>query len=285
MTAAAHERSGRLTGRTALVTGAARGQGRAHVLALAREGADIIAVDVPGEVKGLAYPMGSAEELDATAADARRLGARVVVIQCDVRDGEALVRAVGEGVGELGSLDVVVANAGIAGVPYATHEIPEPVWQQMLDINLTGVWNTVRAGVPHLIRSGGGSVILISSAAGLTRGYANIAHYAAAKHGMVGLMRTLATELGAQRIRANTIHPTQVNTPMINNPATYQLFCPGVEDPTVEDFLPVSTGMHVLPTPWVEPEDISNVVLFLASDEARFVTGATIPVDAGCLVK
>lgn len=281
----APERSGRVAGKTALVTGAARGQGRAHVLALAREGADIIAVDVPGEVHGLAYDMGTAEELEATAAEARNLGARVAVIQCDVRNGERLVRAVEDGVRDLGALDVVVANAGIAGVPYATHEIPQPVWEQMLDVNLTGVWNTVRAGVPHLIRSGGGSVILTSSAAGLTRGYANIAHYAAAKHGTVGLMRTLATELGAHGIRANTIHPTQVNTPMINNPATYQLFCPGIEGPTVEDFLPVSTSMHVLPTPWVEPEDVSNVVLFLASDEARFVTGATIPVDAGCLVK
>lgn len=278
-------RPGRVVGKVALVTGAARGQGRAHALRLAAEGADLIVVDVPDAVDGLAYPMGTAAELAETADLARGAGARVVEFSCDVRNAEELTAGVAEGVTELGRLDVVVANAGIAGVPFAVQEIPDDVWRQMLDINLTGAWNSVRAAVPHLIESGGGSIVITSSAAGMTRGYANIAHYAAAKHGTVGLMRTLAVELGPHGIRANTVHPTQVNTPMINNPATYRLFCPDVDEPTVEDFLPVSAGMHPLPTPWVEPEDVANVVLFLASDEARFVTGATIPVDAGCLVR
>lgn len=280
------ERVGRVAGKVALVTGAARGQGRAHVVRLAEEGADIIALDADREIEGLVYPSGSAEDLAETARVAEAHGARVVTGRVDVRDAERLTRMVSGAVAELGRLDVVAANAGIAGRPFAAHEIPESVWQQMLDINLTGVWHTVKAAVPHLIEGGrGGSLILTSSAVGRTKGYANIAHYASAKHGVVGLMQTLAVELAEHGIRANSLHPTQVNTPMINNPQTYALFCPGVENPDLEDFLPVSQSMHPMPTPWVEPEDVANAVLFLASDEARFITGAAIPVDAGCLVK
>lgn len=279
-------RPGRVAGKVALVTGAARGQGRAHAVRLAEEGADIIALDADKEIEGMVYPSGSAAELAETARLAEAHGARVVTGRVDVRDAEGMARVVAEAVAELGRLDIVAANAGIAGLPFATHEIPEGVWQQMLDINLTGVWHTVKATVPHLISGGrGGSLILTSSAAGRTKGYANIAHYASAKHGVVGLMETLAVELAEHGIRANSLHPTQVNTPMINNSQTYALFCPGVENPGLADFLPVSQSMHPLPTPWVEPEDVANAVLFLASDEARFITGAAIPVDAGCLVK
>ncbi|MEU6643601.1 mycofactocin-coupled SDR family oxidoreductase [Saccharomonospora sp. NPDC046836] len=277
--------SGRVAGKVALVTGAARGQGRAHAIRLAEEGADVIALDADKQIEGMVYPTGTATELAETARLVEATDRRVVTGRVDVRDAAALKSVVDAAVTELGGLDIVVANAGIAGLPFEAHAIPDTVWQQMIDINLTGVWHTVKAGTPHLLAGGrGGSIVLISSAAGL-RAYANIAHYVAAKHGVVGLMRTLAVELAPHGIRANSIHPTQVNTPMINNPKTYELFCPGVENPTVEDFLPVSQAMNALPTPWVEPVDVSNAVLFLASDEARFITGATLPVDAGCLVK
>ena len=154
----------------------------------------------------------------------------------------------------------------------------------MIDINLTGVWHTAKAAIPHLRAAGGGSIILTSSAAGLMA-YPNIAHYVSAKHGVVGLMRTLALELAPDMIRVNSIHPTQVDTPMIQNEATYRLFRPDLDHPTRADFEPASQAMNALPIPWVDPVDISNAVLFLASDEARYITGVTLPVDAGCLIK
>jgi (+)-trans-carveol dehydrogenase/(-)-trans-carveol dehydrogenase len=275
----------RVLGKVALITGAARGQGRAHAIRLAEEGADIIAIDVPREVIDVGYPMGTEEELAETAAAVEALDRRIITNAVDVRDSQALTDAVGAAVAELGRLDIISANAGIASLPYPGHEIPENVWQQMIDINLTGVWHTVKAGVPHLLAGkNGGSVILTSSAAGL-KGYAQIAHYVAAKHGVVGLMRSLAQELGPQGIRVNSIHPTQVDTPMIQNEGTYRIFRPDLENPTREDFEPASASTNILPIPWVEPVDVSNAVLFLASDEARYITGATLPVDAGCVIK
>ncbi|PYE12427.1 (+)-trans-carveol dehydrogenase/(-)-trans-carveol dehydrogenase [Williamsia limnetica] len=275
----------RLQNKVALITGAARGQGRAHAIRLAEEGADIIAVDIPREVIDIGYPMGTEAELADTAAAVEALDRRIITAAVDVRDIDALTAAVTSSVAELGRLDIISANAGIAASPHAGHEIPEDAWQQMLDINLTGVWHTVKAGVPHMLAAGnGGSIILTSSAAGL-KGYASIAHYVAAKHGVVGLMRSLTQELGPQGIRVNSIHPTQVDTPMIQNESTYRIFRPDLEKPTREDFEPASATTNILPIPWVEPVDVSNAVLFLASDEARYITGATLPVDAGCVVK
>lgn len=275
----------RVRGKVALITGAARGQGRAHAIRLAEEGADIIAVDVPRDVIDIGYPMGTEEELAETAAAVEKLDRRVITSAVDVRDVEALSAAVDAAVTELGRLDIISANAGIAGSPHPGHQIPEDAWQQMLDINLTGVWHTVKAGVPHILSGGrGGSVVLTSSAAGL-KGYASIAHYVAAKHGVVGLMRSLAQELGPLGVRVNSIHPTQVDTPMIQNESTYKIFRPDLEKPTREDFEPASATTNIIPIPWVEPVDVSNAVLFLASDEARYITGATLPVDAGCVIK
>jgi (+)-trans-carveol dehydrogenase len=187
-------------------------------------------------------------------------------------------------VAQLGRLDIVSANAGI--VSYGTlDDITEQTWQDMIDINLTGVWRTVRASLPHIRAGGrGGSIILTSSTAGLMA-YPGIGHYTAAKHGVVGLMRTLALELAPEMIRVNSVHPTSVNTDMVNNEATYKLFVPGVENPTTEQFAEVSTQMQALPIPWVEPVDISNALLFLASDEGRYITGVALPVDAGVIIK
>ena len=276
---------GRIEGKVALITGAARGQGREHAIRLAEEGADIIAVDVPREIVDIGYEAGTADELAETARFVEKLGRRVITLELDVRDAEALTNGVNGAVAELGRLDIVSANAGIASNPHLAHEIPETTWQQMLDINLTGVWHTAKAGIPHLIEGGrGGAIVLTSSAAGL-KGYARIAHYVSAKHGVVGLMRSLANELAPHGIRVNSIHPTQVDTPMIQNEGTYRIFRPDLEAPTREDFEPASASTNALPIPWVEPRDVSNALLFLVSDEARYITGATLPVDAGCLIK
>jgi (+)-trans-carveol dehydrogenase len=272
---------GRVEGKVALITGAARGQGRSHAVRLAQEGADIIAIDVPDAITGLPYEVGTEEELAETVALVERLDRRIVSAKADVRNFEALKAAVDAGVAELGRLDIIVANAGIGSTPYKTHELPEEIWQQMIDINLSGVWHAAKAGVPHLLAGGrGGSIILTSSEAGL-RAFANIGHYVSAKHGVVGLMRTLAVELAPDMIRVNSVHPTQVDTPMIMNEASYRLFAPELEHPTREDFAPRSQALNALPIPWVEAVDVSNAVLWLASDEARYITGVPLPVDAG----
>src|SRR6187402_1130823 len=200
-------RMGRLEGKVAFVTGAARGQGRSHALRLAEEGADIVAVDVCRQLASVPYPMATPEDLTETAKLVEDLDRRIVVREADVRDSARLADVVAEGIGEFGRLDIIVANAGIVSMA-PTLELDEDSWQEMIDVNLTGVWKTLKAAVPAMIEAGnGGSVIITSSAAGL-RGFANIAHYVAAKHGVVGLMKTLAQELAPHMIRVNTVNPT-----------------------------------------------------------------------------
>ena len=277
--------AGRVAGKVAFITGAARGQGRSHAVRLAQEGADIIAVDVCADMPGMPYAGATEQDLAETVKEVEALDRRIVATKADVRDYGAVKAALDDGVTQLGRLDIVSANAGIGSSPYAAQELAEQTWQDMIDVNLSGVWHTAKAAVPHLIEGGhGGSIVLTSSAAGL-QAYANIAHYVSAKHGVVGLMRTLALELAPHSIRVNSIHPTQVDTPMIQNEATYRLFRPDLEHPTRADFEPASQAMNVLPIPWVDAVNISNAVLFLASDEARYITGVALPVDAGCLLK
>jgi SDR family mycofactocin-dependent oxidoreductase len=277
--------TGRVAGKVAFITGAARGQGRSHAIRLAQEGADIIAVDICEDVPGIPYPGPTEADLAETAKQVEALDRRIVATKADVRDYPALKAAVDDGVAQLGRLDIVSANAGIGASPVKAWEMDDSTWQTMVDINLTGVWHAAKAAIPHLIEGGnGGSIILTSSAAGL-QAYENIAHYVSAKHGVVGLMRTLALELAPYMIRVNSIHPTQVDTDMIQNEATYRLFRPDLEHPTREDFASASQSVNALPIPWVEPVDISNAVLFLASDEGRYITGVTLPVDAGTVIK
>jgi (+)-trans-carveol dehydrogenase/(-)-trans-carveol dehydrogenase len=276
--------TGRVEGKVAFITGAARGQGRSHAIRLAQEGADIIAVDLNEAIPGTGTPGATDADLAETVKQVEALDRRIVARKADVRDFAAIKSALDDGVAELGRLDIVSANAGIASLPHLTHELPEETWQTMIDINLSGVWHTAKAAIPHLIAGGrGGAIILTSSAAGL-KAYANIAHYVSAKHGVVGLMKTLAVELAPHRIRVNSLHPTQVDTPMIQNPATYELFT-GNPEATREEFAPVSQALNALPVPWVEPVDVSNALLWLASDEARYVTGVPLPIDAGAIVK
>jgi SDR family mycofactocin-dependent oxidoreductase len=275
----------RVKGKVAFITGAARGQGRSHALRLAEEGADIVAVDVCDNIRNVAYAGATAEDLAETVRQVEALGRRILAVKADVRDLSALQAAADEGMSRFGRLDVVVANAGISSTFRATADLSEEEWRDMLDINLTGVWLTTKVTVPHLLAGGsGGSIVLTSSAAGL-RSYPNIAHYASSKHGVVGLMRTLALELGPSGIRVNSIHPTQVDTAMIMNDAMFRLLRPELASPTRDDMAPISQAMHALPMPWVQPEDISNAVLFLASEEARCITGVALPIDAGCTVK
>ena len=275
---------GRVENKVAVITGAARGQGRTHAVRLAEEGADIIAVDICGPVEGVGYPASTSDDLAETVALVQKHGRRAVAREADVRNFEELRGAVADGVAELGRLDIVCANAGIATFGQAL-DLSEDSWQTMIDVNLTGVWHTVKAAVPHIIEGDrGGSVILTSSAAGL-KGFMNCGHYTAAKHGVVGLMRTLTGELAPHRIRVNTIHPTNVRTTMFLNEDTYHLFAPAVVNPTQDDVIDVATMMNYLPIPWVDPEDISAAVLFLASDDARYITGVALPIDAGLLAK
>jgi (+)-trans-carveol dehydrogenase len=277
--------AGRVEGKVAFVTGAARGQGRSHAIRLAQEGADIIAVDIAAQIGSVPYAMATPADLAETVRQVEALDRRIVSAQADVRDYGALKAALDEGVAQLGKLDIVSANAGIFSFG-TLDELSETAWQDMIDTNLTGTWHAAKAAIPHLRAAGGGAIILTSSDLGL-EGMPNVGHYVAAKHGVVGLMRTLALELAPDFIRVNSLHPTTVNTDMIQNAATYDLFAGDL--PEAERTAAVVAerfqSINALPIPYVEPVDVSNALLWLASDEARYVTGVTLPIDAGELLK
>ncbi|WP_420748987.1 mycofactocin-coupled SDR family oxidoreductase [Rhodococcus sp. O3] len=278
--------AGRTAGKIAFITGAARGQGRSHAIRLAEEGADIIAVDICENIDSVTpyYDLATEADLDETVRLVEGLGRRIVARKADVRDRTGLQKALDDGISQLGGVDIVVANAGIATYGLSW-ELTEEQWRDMIDVNLTGVYNTAAVAIPRMIEAGrGGSIMFISSIGGL-KGVQHVGHYVAAKHGIVGLMRTMANELGPHSIRVNTIHPTNVDTTMIQNPGTYAMFSPDDPEPTREKAMPGFMSLNTLPVPWVDPVDISNAVLFLGSDEARYVTGVTFPVDAGAYVK
>ena len=277
--------AGRVEGKVAFITGAARGQGRSHAVRLAQEGADIIAIDICKQIDSVRIPLSTPEDLAETADLVKGHNRRIYTAEVDVRDYDALKAAVDAGVEQLGRLDIIVANAGIGNGGATLDKTGERDWTDMIDVNLGGVWKTVKAGVPHILAGGrGGSIILTSSVGGL-KAYPHTGHYVAAKHGVVGLMRTFAVELGQHSIRVNSLHPTNVNTPLFMNEGTMKLFRPDLQNPGPDDMAVVAQMMHVLPTGWVEPEDVSNAVLFLASDEARYITGVTLPIDAGSCLK
>lgn len=260
-----------------MITGAARGQGRCHALRLARDGADVIAVDICADLASVAYPLATRDDLDRTVADVEALGRRIVAGVLDVRDADALTAAVADGVAQLGGLDIVLANAGIG---MSRPEVADATaFRDMVEVNLFGVWNTVHAAAPTMIEQGrGGSVVLISSVMGLSGraggGNGGTEGYIAAKHALVGLARGWARWLAPHDIRVNTVHPSGVRTPMIVNEAVEALFAehPPAHGPDVGNLLDVLM---------MEPEDISNAVAWLVSDEARYVTGVALPVDAG----
>ena len=268
--------TGRVEGKVAFITGAARGQGRSHAIRLAEEGADIIAVDICRDYPTVGYALATEADLAETVKAVEALDRRIVATQADVRDFAALKAAVDDGVAQLGRLDIVCANAGICTVQ-SWDEVTPAVWQDTLDTNLTGVWNTMTAAAPHLIAAGGGSIICTSSTAGI-KGLPFLGPYVAAKHGVVGICRSLANELAGHHIRVNTVHPAGVDTPMVT----------GLE--TIEPFVSRSPELGAiftngLPVEALDPRDVSNAVLWLASDEARYVTGAALTVDAGNTIR
>jgi len=266
--------AGRVAGKVAFVTGAARGQGRAHAIRLAEEGADIIAVDLCAPVNNVPYSPATKEDLDETVRAVEALDRRIVARIADTRDLEELTAVAHEGVSELGHLDVVVANAGICIIKPWDQVTPE-IFRDTLEINLFGTWNTVMATAPHLVSNGGGSIILTSSAAGL-KGLPFLVPYVASKHGVLGLTRAFAAELAKDNIRVNSLHPTGVRTAMGEGDAV-AAFGPAMENN------PRLGGMftNTLPIEVTEPEDQANAVLFLASDESRYITALAMTVDAG----
>lgn len=285
-----------LAGRVAVITGAARGQGRSHAIRLAADGADIIAIDLCAELPTTAYRGATPDDLDQTARLVTEIGVGCVPVVADVRDLPALTSAIDDALIALGGdggachVDIVVANAGIAGGA-PIEEMTGDDWGEMIDINLSGVWNTMKATVPSILasprladpdrRDTTASIVLISSANGGLKAPPNLAHYAAAKHGVVGLMRSLANELGPRGVRVNSVHPTAVDTDMIQNDFTYRLFRPDLDAPTRDDVVDLFRSYHSLPVPWIEPRDVSEAVAFLASDAARYITGISLTVDAG----
>jgi SDR family mycofactocin-dependent oxidoreductase len=270
---------GNLDGRVAMITGAARGQGRAHAVRLATEGADIIALDICHDIDTMDYPNATADELDETVKLVENEGRRIIAHHADVRDADALEQIVRDGVKELGRLDIVIANAGIIRLGDGGDR--RQVFRDIIDVNLIGVWNTVEAAIPALIDGGrGGSIVLTSSSAGLKGTGTDRAGgqaYTAAKRGLVGLMQVWANHLAQYSIRVNTIHPTGVATGMVMNEAMAALVA-------AED-VAVTAMQNALPIPVLMPEDIAGAVAFLVSDEAKFITGTAWPLDAGFAVR
>jgi SDR family mycofactocin-dependent oxidoreductase len=274
---------GKLENKVAFITGAARGQGRAHAVKMAEEGADIIAVDLCSQIDSVEYPMATAEDLEETVRLVEDHDRRIVAQRADVRDRAALQTALSAGIAEFGHLDIVVANAGIAPIGPGGNT-PE-AWHDAIDVLLTGVYQTIDIAIAPMVEQGtGGAIVITSSTAGL-KGLARdldgvsagFVGYTAAKHGVVGLMRIYANALAPHKIRVNTLHPTGVNTPMVVNEMFARMF---QERPTMADAM-----RNAMPVEFVEPEDIANAAAWLCSDEARYITGVTLPVDAGFTVR
>jgi len=270
---------GPLEGKVAFITGAARGQGRAHAVRLAADGASIIAVDLCDQIASVPYPLATPDDLAATVKLVEDTGSRIVAARGDVRDRTSLSSALQVGLDEFGRLDIVVANAGIAPM-----QSGDDGWYDVIDVNLTGVYNTIKVAIPTMVsQDTGGSIVLISSAAGLAgvgSPDAGSVGYAAAKHGVVGLMRVYANLLARQNIRVNSVHPSGVETPMINNEFTREWLA----KMAAATEAPGAMG-NAMPVEVLAPEDIANAVAWLVSDQARYVTGVTLPVDAGFLNK
>jgi (+)-trans-carveol dehydrogenase len=275
---------GEWSGKVVFVTGVARGQGRSHALEFARRGADVGGLDLCAPIATVPYALAAPADLKQTEEEIRSLGGRAVLEVGDVRDPARVRAVVARVLDSFGQIDVVVTNAGVFSVGDPLTLSPE-TWRDVLDVNLTGVWNTVQACLPAMVEGGRGGSIVMTSSIGGVQGLLECPHYVASKHGVIGLMRALANELARYRIRVNAVCPTNVNTPMIQNPANYRTFRPDLEEPRSEDIVDVATAMHLLDVPWVEPEDVTAAVVWLASDAARYLTGVALPVDAGLLEK
>lgn len=270
---------GKLDGKVALITGGGRGQGRSHALTFAREGADIIVCDIAEQITTVPYAMSNQADLDDTVRLVEEQDQRCIGMQADVRDTEQVNAVVSRAISEFGRIDILIANAGIvAPVPFV--DITDEAWNDMVDTDLGGVFKSIRAVAPHMIEQRSGRIIATSSMVGKT-GVPGLAHYVAAKWGVIGLVKSAALEFGQYGITVNAICPTNVDTPMIQNPAMYALFAPDIQNPTKEDVVPGFTSLNALPIPWVQVEDISEGMLYLAAESGRYITGETISIAAG----
>lgn len=269
----------KLDGKVALITGGARGQGRSHALTLAREGADIVVCDIAEQIETVPYPMGTQDQLDETVGLVEDLDRRCVAVKADVRDAGEVGSVVDRALSEYGKIDILLANAGI--FTFGTiAEMSDQMWRETIDTNLTGVFNAMHAVVPHMIEQNHGRIVATSSMAGRA-GFPNIGHYVASKWGILGLVKSLAMEVAGNGITVNAVCPTGVDTDMIQNEAAYKLFLPDNEHPTREDAAVPFQALNAIPVPWVEAQDVSNAILFLVSDDARYITGEAINVAAG----
>lgn len=276
---------GRVQDKVALVTGVGLGQGRAHAVRLAEEGATVVGVDAIEQYDAVPYPMATPDDIETTRQLVEATGGSLSFHHADVRDRAALDAVVAQTVEDFGRIDAVVANAGVCPRGCDLWDITDDAWDTTIDINLKGVFNTVATTVPRMIEVGnGGSVVLTSSLLGI-KGARGMAHYTASKHGVIGLMRSFAVDLGPRMIRVNAVCPNSVDTNMINNEAIFRRFRPDLENPTREDTVELFKTLQVMPVSWLDPRDIANAMLFLVSDEARYITGAILPVDLGGSVK
>ena len=270
---------GEVEGRVALVTGAARGQGRAHAIALANEGADLIVTDLCADIGTVPYPLGTAAELTETVSLVEATGQRCLSMPADIRDTAGIGLVVEAGIEAFGQIDICVANAGVTGYG-KFHELDDDTWNDMIDVDLTGTFKTIRAVLPHMIERRYGRIIATSSMAG-RMGNANLAHYVAAKWGVIGMVKSLAMEVANKGITVNAIAPAAVDTAMLHNEAMYKLFCPDMDAPTREDVTPRYQAMNRLGVAWMAPEEVSRAVLFVAADAASSMTGQVIEVSLG----
>jgi SDR family mycofactocin-dependent oxidoreductase len=272
---------GRLTNKVALISGVARGQGRSHAQRLAAEGVSIIGFDGLCTYDTVPYKQATQEDLDETVRLIEAAGGRIYAGRADVRDRAEIERIISAGVAEIGPIDIVVANAGIGITSRPFWEVSQAEWDDVIGVCLTGVWHTVSAAVPSMIAAGrGGSVIMTSSAAAL-KAAPQLSAYIAAKTGVIGMMRSMANDLAPYRIRINCVAPTAVPTDFVLNDRLYQIFSPDSPEPNLEDAKKVMRSMHPLGEPWIETRDISAAVAYLASEEARYITGIVLPVDLG----
>jgi SDR family mycofactocin-dependent oxidoreductase len=275
----------RLANKVALISGVARGQGRSHALRLASEGVAIIGFDGLCTYDTVPFSQATQDDLDETVELVEKAGGDIFVGRADVRKRPEIADVVAQGVERFDNIDIVVANAGIGINSAPFWEVPGNEWTDCIDVNLTGVWHTVSAAMPSMLAGArGGSVVMTSSAAAL-KAAPNIGPYTAAKTGMIGLMRSMANDLAPHRIRANVVCPTSVPTAFLFNDRLYRIFQPDLDNPTIDDVRPVMANMHPLGEPWIEVEDVSAAVAYLASDEARYITGIVLPVDLGLSIK
>ena len=270
---------GRFDDKVVFITGGAKSQGRAHAVAFAQEGADIVICDIAQQLSTIPHTMGTQADLDETARMVEKLDQRCVSIVADVRSTEQMNAAVAQAEAELGKVDILLANAGVLSLtPVA--EMTDEQWSEVVDTDLMGVFKAMRAVIPGMVSRHYGRIIATSSMAGRT-GLPTVAHYCAAKWGVIGLVKSVAREVAANGVTVNCVCPTNADTDMIHNAPFYGLFAPGVENPTREDVTPGFMSLNAIPVPWIEAKDVTNCMLFLASDESRYITGEALHVSAG----